>query len=523
LNTSPAGAHLVTPTPIVVTPAIAAGFAANTAYNTAAPLVQNTFLGRTAGVRTIQFTNIPIEAPPGATHRFIRITNVRADASAVQPAFLQGTITVSTGTTAGNTLTMTSNAPIVGIPQTDIALTSRTAPTGSSSAALTAAVSIAQCNVINSNLVSSTTNTPGAGSVLSTLRFAELSTTAFKGSVNGIIGNRENGAQLSAMPLAGGSLALPAGVGVASSGTRLIATFTGVPSGSRLFVSDKNTWNTPNALALNAKLITAADGNGAGGAVPVGTSGTTGVGPAAVGNAGAVGANFFLLPVSGGVATATWEVINDDPAQIETLDFQIIVAAAAAAVPVGTAGTTISGSLAPISTVKTATDKGTASIPRFINSALAVPGYGFATCVTNLLFPFVTNNGILNTGVAVSNTSMDIWGTAAQAGTCSINYFGQTAGGGSVPSAQTSSSIAAGQTLLFDLKSGGMGVGATPGFFGYLIASCNFKMAHGIAFITDVNVAQLAFGYVALNILDSNVAASPRAATLSGVSENLGQ
>jgi hypothetical protein len=37
-----------------------------------------------------------------------------------------------------------------------------------------------------------------------------------------------------------------------------------------------------------------------------------------------------------------------------------------------------------------------------------------------------------------------------------------------------------------------------PGFEGYIIAVCNFQLAHGFAFVSDVGARNLAMGYLAL-------------------------
>ena len=42
----------------------------------------------------------------------------------------------------------------------------------------------------------------------------------------------------------------------------------------------------------------------------------------------------------------------------------------------------------------------------------------------------------------------------------------------------------------------------TPGFQGYMIAVCNFRYAHGFAYISDVGAQKLAHGYLAL-VLDN--------------------
>lgn len=124
-----------------------------------------------------------------------------------------------------------------------------------------------------------------------------------------------------------------------------------------------------------------------------------------------------------------------------------------------------------------------------------------AGTTTSLLFPFVTNQAGFDTAIVISNTSLDTVGTTPQSGTCTLNYFGATTGGGASPAAQTSQTVPAGAQLTFTLSSGGsFGIAATSGFQGYIIATCNFQYAHGFAFISDVGAQRLATSYLALVI-----------------------
>jgi hypothetical protein len=123
---------------------------------------------------------------------------------------------------------------------------------------------------------------------------------------------------------------------------------------------------------------------------------------------------------------------------------------------------------------------------------------------TTLLFPFVSAQAGFDTGIAISNTSRDTVGTAPQAGTCTLNYFGNVTGGGGPPPPQTTNApVPAGEQLLFTLSTGGnFGIAGRPGFQGYIIATCNFQYAHGYALITDGPIGQARIGssYLALII-----------------------
>jgi len=118
-----------------------------------------------------------------------------------------------------------------------------------------------------------------------------------------------------------------------------------------------------------------------------------------------------------------------------------------------------------------------------------------AATKTRLIFPFVTNINGFDTGLAISNTTSDPFGTTPVAGTCTLNFFGSAA-----PPAFTTPSIAAGTTYA------NLASTIAPGFQGYMIATCNFPFAHGFAFISDVGARNLAMGYLPTNVCSPRVA-----------------
>ena len=87
-------------------------------------------------------------------------------------------------------------------------------------------------------------------------------------------------------------------------------------------------------------------------------------------------------------------------------------------------------------------------------------------CTTTLLFPFVTNKLGFNTGLAITNASEG-------SGSCAIGYSGSDA-----PDDMTSQPLAGGAQWVKLLSN------IAPGFQGYMTASCEFRDAHGFAFIT---------------------------------------
>jgi hypothetical protein len=108
--------------------------------------------------------------------------------------------------------------------------------------------------------------------------------------------------------------------------------------------------------------------------------------------------------------------------------------------------------------------------------------------------------------MAIANTSKDPFQTVNESGICLVNFYGDAAGGAVDPPQQrTSKAIPAGKVATFNLLFGNAEWGITPvaGFQGYIIVQCNFRWAHGFAFISDPSNLQTAHGYLAL-ILDPN-------------------
>ena len=101
-------------------------------------------------------------------------------------------------------------------------------------------------------------------------------------------------------------------------------------------------------------------------------------------------------------------------------------------------------------------------------------------CTTTLLFPFVTNQLGFNTGLAITNASEG-------SGSCTIDYSGPDA-----PEDMMTPGDLAGEEQWVGLLSN-----MAAGFQGYITASCEFRNAHGFAFITGPG-ENLAQGYLAV-------------------------
>ena len=224
------------------------------------------------------------------------------------------------------------------------------------------------------------------------------------------------------------------------------------------------------------------------------------------------------LPLTAGGGPAAWEVYAASSLDQEALNFLVAVAYRAGSNP-GLGAATIQGSFAPISTVAVASGPGV-PIPRFVDTGSPARAFAIVPCLTNLLFPYITNQVGFNTGIAISNTSLtnpgtgELFGTdtnlgiAPQSGACTLNYFGTTGADGAAPPPSTTGIIPAGRTFVMTLSSGSAGpFGSVPpaqNFQGYMIAQCNFRYAHGYAFIADNAFGLLAQGYLAL-IMDGSI------------------
>jgi len=457
--------------------------------------VSNIYQGRQVGANSLVWLGVPID-PPGTTAvRVLRITNVRANANqlGISNTLIPAQIVMYVSVTG-------STAVPINNPQQTVAFVLP----GLSFAVKNIKSSYLQCNSFNKD--ASTDNTKSLASAdgwQHILRFREGFASSFKKRASGdpasvyqdtpgAIYNTESGFYSAVTNTSSSSK-----IGVASAGTRLMARFANVPAGVALYASIYN-------VASDFSTISSANGQASGYAANLVTTDSAGAG--AYSATSATGSDLKApIALSSGAGYAVWEVTDANPLANQDYYFAIAVsytAATASNLPgLGTA--TVAGSFAPLSTVTTASSS--APIPRFADTSSASTLFVVNPCTTNLLFPFLTNQAGFDSGIAISNTSVDPFGTTPQAGPCKLNYYGETTGGGAAPQAQTSATVAAGKQLIAVLSTGGnLGVVATPGFQGYMIAQCSFQYAHGFAFISDVGANRVSEAYLAL-ILDSGI------------------
>jgi hypothetical protein len=446
------------------------------------------------GYTSIVWTGIPF-TPPGSGTAVIRITNVRADALSAPPAggqFIPQTISEFVAINGVHGVAINPSQLTVAYLQPGVLLgTSGKGP-------------FVNCLGRNVDLLNN-------GGAATNVDFAATLTEGFASSFK-IIGGTEQSTPGTNYFTESGftSGLLPADVGTASNPTRFFINITGTSSGVSVY------------LPTSVPLFRASDGKVTGAAqlVTCDSTGTTckaatadttntpvSVVVANLSNTAAIaltafyeGGNVGLTAVST-AGNIYYEVTADDPFTVETVALPIAVAFEAG-LPPTTATPTVSVGLAPqnTDTLKLATDP----IPRFGPSS--APGqtlpFPIGPCVCNLMFPWVVSVGGFDTGIGISNTSMDPFnnGTVAQHGTITYHFYGTTTGTG------TSPDVPAGTSYGFSITSGdsanGANIPAMAGFAGYVIASANFQYCHGFAFISGFGIgpAGVSQGYVGLEM-----------------------
>jgi len=457
---------------------------------------KNVFQGIQTGTNVITFLGIPID-PPGSAgnQRIIRITNVRGNANALGVA---GANAAPTVVIAQLTATPFGFFPVssptfsVGSVQRGLAFGLYTTAGGST--VFSTPPSMQQCVSRGSGVAA-----------IAFLRYSELFATSFKrknvisndaaptasGDQNNLTLGTYNteagfaGAVLAGLPAPTSSTGIL--LGQADYGTRLKAVFNNVPNGVSLFVDriagTPNGVLTPVGAVTDYAVMTASEA-GAFSAVAATASSPPGTG--ALGTA--------QLTVTNNSATAVWEVLDSVATSFATFNFGVYATytASPATNSPALATATVNGSYAPTSTVTTAV---AGPIPRFADTSTANNLFSVVPCVTNLLFPYLTTQGGFDTGIAISATSTDPFGTSAQSGTCTLNWYG-TAFTGATPTPVVNSGstwVGVTSSILNNVQGG---------FTGYMIAVCRFQYAHGFAFVSDFGARNLAMGYLALIIPD---------------------
>jgi len=261
----------------------------------------------------------------------------------------------------------------------------------------------------------------------------------------------------------------------AKSGTRFAITFNNAPANTKIYVPVVTA--TPTA-PLTGILSLTSSATDAFSAVAGGTGALAGLAPVTIAN---------------GTGTVYYELTTGVSAgALETLTVPVYFVTSAGAITSPTTAVTATVSFAPI---------GSSNVPNFVSgsSTTTVNGSTFSACSTYLLFPYVTNAACFETGIAISNTSLDNFAAkgassaATQTGTCALNFYGNAVATAN-PAAATTAAIPGGTVDPFTLTSV-----AGANFTGYMIANCNFQYAHGFAYIVYNfgTSSGAAMGYVA--------------------------
>lgn len=481
----------------------------------------------------VTFTGVPL-VPPVASNvvRYYRITNLRVNPGTASA--ITATISVTAGTTNLATLAITG-APTV--------------------ATVASGLTTSMSSVAGVSLCTSTQLAPGAGQAkanVALLSFKENFSTAFKtrmlplsNAAGSALANGTAGTDL--MNVVTGSYAVGTatvanfsetglvpvtGYGQAAFGTRFKAVFTGLDANATYYVSaypviDFNNEVTAPTLGpgdQSAVSYAVVQNKGTGSTAPgtVETDAyTTSTAAVTLTNA-SFGAGVRVVPVyrsATGTGEVVWEVTNTQGGVNETMLFALYAVYNTLTPPTVGNTATVRLGFAPQSA-----SSGTAStiIPRFnAPSAAAANFFNVLPCQTVLMFPYVTNVSGYETGMAISNTSKDPFGTPTSSGACSVYFYGANQPAGAMAftdPANGNSTIAAGAMIANTATNLLNPTGTTTpivNFNGYAIAVCNFQFAHGFAFVQN-RLQTLGMGYLPL-VLDTTIAASSsRGQTLVG-------
>ena len=506
----------------------------------------NVFQSRLVAANAVEWAGVPVDPPGTQTTRIIRMTNIRANANqlGVSSTLVPTQITMFISITGATSVPINNPTQTVAFIQIglasavrgpgnflqcvsqnpDLAAANSTAPspnayTGSSSSLgnqgfqfivratenFPSAFKKLNVNQLDANAVSYpdvfwNQNVPGA---IYNTEDAFVNTGSALGRAY-VDPNPNPPLQL--VTFGGGVGATPTfpdvrgmrTAGAANHGTRLIYQFSGVPNGVQLWVPGAvRVDSTLTGLRTGTARLITTDSNGANAFSPTSVNGS----------------GYASLGIFNGAGIAVYEVLFADAFTQERIDVPVAVAYVAnpgnnLPTPGVQSGVTVS--FAPLSTIGTASD--TAPIPRFVPSPGPRNTFIVQKCNCNLLFPFVSNQLGYDTGVAISNTSLDSGtglGAVPQQGVLTLNYYCGQTGCTSPPAQTTNAPIPAGQQLTFTLSGGGnYGIAATPGFQGYIIAQSQFQWCHAFAYISAQGALPTSngasMGYLAL-VMDNPV------------------
>jgi hypothetical protein len=482
-------------------------------YNAFQGQLQNlqTSASGVTGYTSIVWTGIPF-TPPGSGAAVIRLTNVRGDALSAPPAggqFIPQTIQEFIAINGVHGVAINPSQLTVAYLQPGVLLaTSGKGP-------------FVNCVGRNTDLLDN-------GGPAASTDFAAILTEGFASSFKVIGGTEQSTPGQNFFTESGfTSASLPSDVGTATQATRFFVNISGLASGVSVYLPISiPLYRASDGLMTGSAQLVSCDSSGTTCTAATATTTNTPVATLVANLSNAAQSAFFQAFGEGTVPLVLvsttgnlyYEVTSDDPFTVETAAIPLTVGFQPGLPPTtATPGVTVG--LAPQNTDVLALSKD--PIPRFGPST--APGqtlpFPIGPCVCNLMFPWVVSVGGFDTGIGISNTSMDPFtGTVPQHGTITYHFYGSATGTG------TSPDVAAGTSYGFSITSGDTANGANipgmPNFQGYVIASANFQYCHGMAFISGFGIGQAGVSQAYLGLVMDNQLTPSRTGSASEVLGN---
>lgn len=318
----------------------------------------NVFQGKVLASNAVVFYGVPLDPPGDSGQRILRITNLRMNASKLP---------VSQSYFPTQALASISISGVALINDTELTVAYAMEPM---TAAIRNAAGDTTANTYRG--VEFTSCTPVTKQRFANLRFTERFGTAFLkpnwsyDPVTGVSGTPNAQATLGTIYNTASGFYNPNfpstnnlnKAGLADSGTRLQATFNGLPPGATLYISTvavtyTNGVPAPNANGVDEARLTA---SAVGAFSPVAATETLD------------GIPVVVLPIDKGSATAVWEVLQSNPSMQGDLDFPVWISFSGASEGLGTA--TVAMQFGPLSSETGASE--TAQISRFADSPITL-------------------------------------------------------------------------------------------------------------------------------------------------------
>jgi hypothetical protein len=405
------------------------------------------------------------------------VSGVRVNASAVASGATLVAVTATPGVVTNSSSTIASTALVLTVGY----VTSSLSPPG-----VTGYCGTANCapSFLPSTPVSNYNTAQGNPAKTTTVPSFFVSTgDTVAGAFKTLNGNPVGG--VAAPPAVNTNFSVENSDGDAAWGTRIQLAFGNVPAGVTLYVPQSITVGSgATTFTLNLVTSATASDNTATGAIPSVTvplsftapipssfNFNTVFGPIVTPTA--YGASSFPITASGGAAVAVYEVVYA-PAQAKvSAAIPVWVTFGPSSLSAASGAITVLESYAPTTPLLTAT-----MAPDFAAVTTgALNGSSIGLASTQILFPFVTSITGFDTGLALSNTTTDPFGTSPTSGACTLAFYGTGAPTPNTGIAAPGGAQASGTSNAFLASS------LAPGFTGYVIANCAFPEGHGFAYI----------------------------------------